>query len=75
MVAIGYKSFTPGVYGNMVEVYDPSSGTWTLGTNSSSVRNRPETALLPNKQILVLAGEKMNPWAKVGIDFQWFNKS
>ncbi len=61
VVAIGYKSFTPGVYGNMVEVYDPTTGSWSLGTNASTVRIRPETVLLPNKQILVLAGEKANP--------------
>lgn len=61
VVAIGYKSFTPGVYGNMVEVYDPVSTTWSLGTNATSVRSRPETVLLPNKKILVLAGQKENP--------------
>ncbi len=58
VVAIGYKSFTPGVYGNMVEVYDPINGTWSLGGNTTTVRSRPETVLLPNKKILVLAGEK-----------------
>lgn len=61
VVAIGYRSFTPGVYGNMVEVYDPVSATWSLGTNATSVRSRPETVLLPNKKILVLAGQKENP--------------
>lgn len=61
VVAIGYRSFTPGVYGNMVEVYDPVSTTWSLGTNATSVRSRPETVLLPNKKILVLAGQKENP--------------
>lgn len=61
VVAIGYKSFTPGVYGNMVEVYDPVSTTWSLGTNATSVRSRPETVLLPNKKILVIAGQKENP--------------
>ena len=60
VVAIGYKSFTPGVYGNMVEVYDAISGTWSLGTNTTTVRIRPETVLLPNKRILVLAGQKAN---------------
>ncbi len=58
VVAIGYRSFTPGVYGNMVEVYDAISGTWSLGTNATTVRSRPETVLLPNKKILVFAGEK-----------------
>lgn len=58
VVAVGYRSFTPGVYGNMVEVYDPVSGTWSLGTNATTVRSRPETVLLPNKKILVFAGEK-----------------
>lgn len=61
VVAIGYRSFTPGVYGNMVEVYDPVSATWSLGTNATTVRSRPETVLLPNKKILVLAGQKENP--------------
>ncbi|MEO8590711.1 MAG: galactose oxidase-like domain-containing protein [Flavobacteriales bacterium] len=58
VVAIGYKSFTPGVYGNMVEVYEPTTGTWSLGANTTTVRSRPETVLLPNGKILVLAGEK-----------------
>lgn len=58
VVAIGYKSFTPGVFGDMVEIYDPNAGTWSLGTSTTPVRIRPETVLLPNKQILVLAGEK-----------------
>ena len=61
VVAIGYKSFTPGVYGNMVEVYDAFTGAWSLGTNITPVRIRPETVMLPNKQILVLAGQKANP--------------
>lgn len=61
VVAIGFKSFTPGVYGNMVEFYDPVTGMWSMGANSTSVRSRPETILLPNKHILVLAGEKEDP--------------
>lgn len=61
VVAIGYRSFTPGEYGNMVEVYDPGPGTWSLGTNGTTVRSRPETVLLPNKKILVLAGQKEDP--------------
>jgi len=61
VIAIGYKTFTPGVYGNMVERYNPTSGTWSLGTNSPSVRSRAKAVLLPNKKILVLGGQRENP--------------
>ncbi len=61
VVAIGYKSFSPGLYGNMVEIYNPASGTWSLGTNNTPIRSRTKSILLPNKKILVLGGEKENP--------------
>ncbi len=61
VIAVGYKTYTPGVYGNMVERYDPVSGTWTLGANDLPVRSRTKSLMLPNKKILVLAGYKEDP--------------
>ena len=61
VIAIGYKTFTAGVYGNMVERYNPTLAAWSLGANSPSVRSRAKVVLLPNKKILVLGGERENP--------------
>ena len=58
VVAIGYKSFTPGNPGNLVEIYDPISDTWQLGANRAPVRSRASLVLLPDKRILVLGGFK-----------------
>ena len=45
----------------MVEVYDPATESWSLGTNNLPVRSRTKSLFLPNKKILVLAGEKEDP--------------
>lgn len=58
VLAIGYKSFTPGVPGNFVERYNPIADSWSFGANLAPVRSRPETIFLPNKKVLVIAGEK-----------------
>lgn len=58
VVAIGYKSFTPGVPGNLVEKYNPTNKSWSSGANFAPVRSRAKTVLLPGKNILVLAGQK-----------------
>ena len=61
VVAIGYKSFDPPNYGNIVEIYSPEANEWTLGQNQLPVRSRAKTVLLPNKEILVMGGEKEDP--------------
>ncbi|HNT79592.1 MAG TPA: DUF1929 domain-containing protein [Bacteroidia bacterium] len=61
VIAIGYKSFTPGIYGTFVERYNPISGTWALGSSILPIRSRAKTVLLPDKNILVIGGEKENP--------------
>lgn len=58
VVAVGYKSFTPGVVGNFVEIYDPRADSWRLGANFAPVRSRPSTLLLPGGEILVMGGYK-----------------
>lgn len=58
VVAIGFKSFVHGNFGNMVEIYDPAGNTWKLGANFSPVRSRASLALLPNKKILATGGYK-----------------
>lgn len=42
----------------MVEIYDPTSGQWSLGTNPSLVRMQAEVVHLPNGQIFVGAGDQ-----------------
>lgn len=75
VVAVGYKSFTNGVPGNLIEKYNEQTDTWSLGTNSHPVRSRPEVVLLPGKNILVIAGQKeesanstpVNQWGMMDI--------
>lgn len=57
-IAIGYKTFTPGVYGSFVERYDPLLDEWRLGTSILPIRSRAKTCLLPDKKILVMGGYK-----------------
>ncbi len=61
VVAVGYKSYTAGVPGNLIEKYDPTSNSWSYGANFAPVRSRAKTVLLPGKNILVLAGYKEDP--------------
>ena len=75
VVAVGYRSFTNGVSGNLIEKYNEETDTWSLGTNSIPTRSRPEVVLLPGKNILVIAGEKedktnstpVNQWGMMDI--------
>ena len=75
VVAVGYKSFTTGVPGNLIEKYNEQTDTWSLGTNSIPTRSRPEAVLLPGKNILVIAGQKedntdptpVNQWGMMDI--------
>lgn len=57
-IAIGYKTFTPGVYGSFVERYDPQLDEWRLGSSILPIRSRAKTCLLPDKKILVMGGFK-----------------
>lgn len=57
-IAIGYKTFTTGVYGSFVERYDPLLDEWRLGTSLLPIRSRAKTCLLPDKKILVMGGYK-----------------
>ncbi|MBP6679543.1 MAG: DUF1929 domain-containing protein [Saprospiraceae bacterium] len=57
-IAVGYKTFTPGVYGSFIERYDPVLDSWSLGSSILPIRSRPKTCLLPDKKILVMGGYK-----------------
>ena len=48
---------------SMIELYDPTPGTWSLGANASVTRSQPEVALLPTGQVFVAGGklEDTNP--------------
>lgn len=61
VAAIGYKSFTPGQYGRMLEIYDPSTGRWQLGAEASPVRSRASTVLMPDGRALVIGGHVEDP--------------
>ncbi len=58
VIAVGYKTFTPGVYGSFIERYDPDLDSWSLGSSILPIRSRPKTCLLPDKKILVMGGYK-----------------
>jgi hypothetical protein len=58
VIAIGYKTFTPGVYGSFIERYDPVIDSWSLGSSIQPIRSRAKTCLLPDKKILVMGGYK-----------------
>ncbi|MEO5572809.1 MAG: galactose oxidase-like domain-containing protein [Bacteroidia bacterium] len=60
-IAIGYKSFTAGIYGTFIERYNPVTDSWSLGTSILPIRSRAKTVLLPDKKILVMGGYKENP--------------
>lgn len=56
-VAVGVnRSGQPGAA--MTEVYDPGSGTWSLGTSPSLVRMQAEVVQLPDGRILVAGGDQ-----------------
>lgn len=42
---------------SMIELYDPSTGTWSLGANASVTRSQPESVLLPTGQVFVAGGK------------------
>lgn len=75
VVAIGFKTFTGGQFGNFVEIFDPAANQWSLGQNFAPVRSRASTLLLPNEKILVFGGYKeettdptpVNAWGQVAL--------
>lgn len=79
VVAIGYKSFTPGQPGVNVEIYDPVQDAWTMGSNFAPTRSRAKVVQLPDQKILVMGGYKENPadptpvnnWGYMGITDQY----
>ncbi len=58
VVAIGHISFVHNQLGNLVEIYDPLSNSWSIGADFSPIRSRAKTVLLPNRKILVAGGFK-----------------
>ena len=58
VVAVGYKSFTPGQPGVNVELYDPVLNAWTLGSQFAPTRSRAKVVQLPDEKILVMGGYK-----------------
>ena len=61
VAAIGYRSFDASTFGRMLEVYDASTGRWTLGAASLPVRSRASTVLMPDGRALVIGGEIADP--------------
>ncbi len=70
VVAIGYKSFNPGMPGKFIEKYNPNTDSWSYGLNFNPVRSRAKTVLLPGKNILVVAGYKEDAADTTSIN-QW----
>lgn len=58
VLAVGYKSFTPGQPGVNLEMYDPLNDEWTLRSNFAPTRSRAKAVLLPDKKVLVMGGQK-----------------
>lgn len=56
VAAIGYKSFTAGQVGRILEIYDPATGAWELAAESNPVRSRASTVMMPDGRILVIGG-------------------
>lgn len=79
VVAVGYKSFTPGQPGVNVEIYDPEQDVWTLGSNLAPTRSRAKAVLLPDQKMLVLGGFKeqtndltpVNNWGYMSLTDQY----
>lgn len=79
VVAIGYKSFTPGQPGVNVEIYDPVQNVWTLGSNLAPTRSRAKVVQLPDQKILVMGGYKeqttdptsVNNWGYMSLTDQY----
>ena len=79
VLAVGYKSFTPGQPGVILEMYDPEADEWSLRSNFSPTRSRAKTVLLPDKKVLVIGGQKedaadptpVNNWGYMNLTDQY----
>lgn len=58
VVAIGIRRSALGSPGSMVEVYDPTTETWSLRTSPNTIRSMPKVLQLPTGHILVAGGKK-----------------
>ncbi|HLF62192.1 MAG TPA: galactose oxidase-like domain-containing protein [Saprospiraceae bacterium] len=61
VLAVGFKSFTPGQPGVNLEQYDPVANQWELLSNFSPTRSRAKVVLTPDKKVLVMGGQKEDP--------------
>ncbi len=61
VLAVGFKSFTPGQPGVNLEIYDPLNDEWSLRSNFAPTRSRAKALLLPDKKVLVMGGQKEDP--------------
>jgi hypothetical protein len=79
VLAVGYKSFTPGQPGVILEMYDPNADEWSLRSNFSPTRSRAKALLLPDKKVLVMGGQKedaadptpVNNWGYMNLTDQY----
>lgn len=55
--AIGLERVPGGANTVMAEIYDPVSGTWSLGSSPALTRHQPEVVQLPDGKVLVAAGD------------------
>lgn len=55
--AFGYKPFNNPL-GTFVEMYDPLLSQWSLKSSINPIRSRAKAIILPDKKIVVAAGEK-----------------
>lgn len=58
VVAIGIRRSALGNPGSMVELYDPATESWSLGSSPDTIRSMPEVLMLPTGEILVAGGKK-----------------
>jgi hypothetical protein len=58
VLAVGFKSFTPGQPGVNLEMYDPLNDEWTLRSNLAPTRSRAKAVLLPDKKVVIMGGQK-----------------
>lgn len=56
IAAIGIWGAAMGNPGSMVEVFDPATETWSLGSSPPTIRAHPEVVQLPDRRIFVAAG-------------------
>ena len=79
VLAIGYKSFTPGVPGVNLEIYDPAENSWSLRSNFSPTRSRAKAVLLPDQKVIIMGGFKedaldpspVNNWGYMNLTDQY----